>query len=189
MSIFGDIGNAFSSAVNTVVHTAEGVASGVAHLAEGAVGEVAKVGESLIGGIIKNPLELLNPFSVLTGAASTLIGDVTGGSGSVASGLKATVGKSLDPSRLFATIGTVSQSAVSGSTIYDKIFDALAKLEGQLNDKADQLNQPGLSDKDSKKLLFDIQQLQDSITQLTTEASNLLKTDHDTEMNLIRNLA
>jgi hypothetical protein len=44
-------------------------------------------------------------------------------------------------------------------------------------------------DKQKSELTSEIQQLQNAITQLTTMATNIQKTDHDTDMSIIRNFA
>jgi hypothetical protein len=88
------------------------------------------------------------------------------------------------------TGGTVGDVGGSGGGIYDKLFALLAKLQDKLNQKMDAAsnidpsNQAGL-----QKAMFEVQQIQNQMQELVTQATNMLKTQHDTQMSEVRNLA
>lgn len=92
-------------------------------------------------------------------------------------------------------------AAGKGGDIYSRLFAVLAKLQKQMENKLGQIekhaasmdakgDQAGVLDKATlDKLQFELQQIQNIMNQVTTTATNLLKSEHDTRMSVIRNLA
>ena len=195
MSLFGDIGNALSSVAHTVENTlGEGL-----NLAEGAAGEIAKLGEGAIGGalsdVLKNPLDLFNPFAVLTSAAGGLFGALEGSQSSSSSS------NPFNPSSSTSTTGDGSSVSVDGGSSIEAVLLELASKErGALADKVTQLKNLQVPGKDASpqdqanydstktELMADIQSIQNSIQQITTMATNVQKNENDTNMSVIRNM-
>jgi hypothetical protein len=159
-------------------------------LGGGIGGEALKIGEGLIGqfagGGAAGPAGDL--FSVLKGVAGDLLGNIGnfGGAGQApaAGGTPPTGGTA-------PTDGTGSTDGTSGGgSIYDKLFALLAKLQDKLNQKVDQASQIDPSNQAGlQKAMFEVQQIQSQMTELVTTATNLLKTQHDTQMSEVRNFA
>ena len=191
MSIFSDIGNAVSSAVSTVAHVGEDVVKG----AEGAV-------EGVIGTVAQNPLNLLNPLSILGGAAQGAISGIEGNcNDSQTNVLRFNPNSLIDISKYVGPASDNTTSDLGGSSIEAVLLQLASKERGALADKVNQLKNlqvPGQNstpqdqanyDSTKTELMADIQSLQNSIQQITTMATNVEKTDSDTNMSIVRNLA
>jgi hypothetical protein len=105
----------------------------------------------------------------------------------------------------FTDISKFFQSAdtggVAGNSITAILLSLASKERQQLAGKVDQLKNlqvpgPGASTQDQAnydstkvQLMADIQSIQNSISQITTMATNVEKTDNDTNMSIARNLA
>jgi len=183
MGLFGDIGDFVSGAAHTVVSVGEDVVKG----AEGAV-------EGAVGTILHNPLDIFNPFAVVSGAVGGAINGIEGNS-HLTSVLKSPF---TDISKFF---GSSDTSDLGGGSIEAVLLKLAEKERGQLADKVNQLKNlqvPGTdatpqqqADYDSQKvnLMADIQSIQNSIQQITTMATNVEKNDNDTNMAIVRNMA
>lgn len=83
--------------------------------------------------------------------------------------------------------GTTGTSG--GGSIFEKIFAILQKLQDELNTKVGELD--GLDPKNDKaaldKGLFEVQQLQQQMTQLTSMATNLSSADHNSKKGIVDN--
>ena len=187
MSLWSDIGNVASSVVGTVVNAGEDVVKG----AEGAV-------EGAIGTIAENPLNLLNPLSLLGGAAQGAISNIEGDNSS--SVLKKSAYPFTNLSQLIgAGSSDSSVSDLGGSSVEAVLLQLAAKERDRLADKVGQLKNlqaPGAdatpqqqSDFDTTKanLMADIQSIENSIQQITTMATNTQKDENDTNMAIARN--
>ncbi len=148
----------------------------------GLAGEVAQVTEGLIkqfaGGAAAGGAE---GFGVLKNAGEGLLGlgDNAGFASQGAGGAQGA-----------AQAGAAGGLQEGGGSIFDKLFALLAKLQDQLGQKMDAAskidpsNQAGL-----QKAMFEVQQIQSQMQELVTTATNLLKTQHDTQMSVARNFA
>jgi hypothetical protein len=184
----------FSDAIDTVGHAA----SSVVDTAEDIAGTAVKVGEGFVGGavsdVIHNPLDLLNPFAVVSGGIKGAVGafehsPVANFPGNAWKDITKFLG------------GDNSLSDLGGSSIEAVLLKLAEKERGRLADKVNQLKNlqaPGTdatpqqqADFDSQKvnLMADIQAIQNSIQQITTMATNVQKNDNDTDMAIVRNLA
>jgi len=188
VSFLGDIVDKVGSAVSDVVHTVEDVAS-----------TAVKAGEGFIGGavsdVIHNPLDLLNPFAVVSGGIKGAVGAFEHGP------------ISAYPTDCWKDIGKWIKGGddglgdLGGSSIEAVLLKLAQKERGRLADKVDQLKNlqaPGKdatpqqqADFDSLKvnLMADIQSIQNSIQQITTMATNVQKQSADNNMAIIRNMA
>jgi hypothetical protein len=86
--------------------------------------------------------------------------------------------------------GTTGTGGTSGGgSIFEKIFAILQKLQDQLNQKVKDLD--GLDPNQDKaaldKGLFEVQQLQQQMTQLTSMATNLSSADHNSKKGIVDN--
>jgi hypothetical protein len=168
MSFLSGIGDAIGGAVKGIVHTAEDVVGAGLKVGEG----VLHAGIDTVGDLVKNPLELLNPFAVLSDAGHNLIKDVAG---------------EFCPSHA----ATVAGQAASGGGI-GEVNNALGGLGNKINSLMDQLtkldpNSPTYQ-ADVAKLNLQLQQTQQQFTQLFTMASDLLKKADDNVETALRNL-
>jgi hypothetical protein len=194
MSFLSDIGHAVSSTVSSVVNTAEDVVGTVVKAGEGAV-------EGAVGDVIKNPLDIFNPFAVLSGAVSGAVQNVEGNSSSSSSNLTSVLKSPFTDISKFFTNSSDDLGDLGGSSVTAVLLKLAEKERGQLADKVNQLKNlqvPGQgatpqqqADYDSAKvnLMADIQSIQNSIQQITTMATNVEKTDSDINMSIARNLA
>jgi len=185
MSFLGSIGDFASSAFHTVTNTAEDIAGTVVKGAEGAV-------EGAVSDVIQNPLDIFNPFAVVKGAVSGAYSNIVGDSTTLKSPFT-------DIAQFFQN-GT-DAGGVAGNSITAILLSLASKERQQLAGKVDQLKNlqvpgPGASTQDQAnydstkvQLMADIQSIQNSISQITTMATNVEKTDHDTNMAIARNLA
>ncbi len=177
MSLFGDIGKIAGGVVNTVEHAA----GDVVKAAEGAIGGVAQVGEGIVGDLVKNsPAGEL--FGVLKNVGGGLLGEILGNKNSPE--------HQATPVNGGENTGGTGGLTEGGGSIFDKLFALLAKLQDKLGQKMDEAskidpsNQAGL-----QKAMFEVQQIQSQMQELVTTATNLQKTEHDTQMSIARNFA
>ncbi|MEZ0265346.1 MAG: DUF1521 domain-containing protein [Phycisphaerae bacterium] len=147
------------------------------------------------GGIFGNLADLLKQHGLgdLVGKIGKQVGGAVGGpkgeAGSTGNtGNTGNTGKSPETSESSAPAKSGGTS--SGGGVFEKIFAILQKLQDQLNKKVGELD--GLDPKEDKakldKGLFDIQSLQQQMTQLTTMATNLSSADHNTKKGIADNL-
>ncbi len=186
MSFLGSIGDFASSAFHTVTNTAEDIAGTVVKGAEGAV-------EGAVSDVIQNPLDIFNPFAVVKGAVSGAYSNIVGDSTTLKSPFT-------DIAHLFAN-STTDTGGVAGNSITAILLSLASKERQQLAGKVDQLKNlqvPGAGastqdqanyDSTKVQLMADIQSIQNSVSQITTMATNVEKTDNDTNMSIARNLA
>src|SRR5258707_14922358 len=74
MSFLGGIVDSIGSGIKAAVNVGEDVLGGAVKVGEG----VLHAGIDTVGDLVKNPLELLNPFAVLSDAGHNLVKDVVG---------------------------------------------------------------------------------------------------------------
>jgi hypothetical protein len=179
MSLFGDIAKVAGSVIGGPVGGILGdVAGKLGDVAGGAAGNV-------LGEVANGPLSFLtnnadkqvanlwnDVAGVLRGGNNNRCGDdmtYTGSDGCHHSG------------------GTTGTSG--GGSIFEKIFEILQKLQDQLNKKVKDLD--GLDPNQDKaaldKGLFEVQQLQQQMTQLTSMATNLSSADHNSKKGIVDN--
>ncbi len=178
MGLFDAIGSAVSGVVNTVEHAAGGIVGDV--LGGGLGGGIAQIGEGLLGQALGGLTGGIggDAFGVLKNVAGGLLGEITGNHGA-----------NNCPTAPTNPAATGADGSTGGS-IFDKIFALLAKLQDKLGQKMDDAskidpsNQAGL-----QKAMFEVQQIQSQMQELVTTATNLQKTEHDTQMSEVRNFA
>jgi len=186
MSWFSDAIDTVGSAVSSAVHTVEDVAETGVKAAGGFV-------EGAVSDVLHNPLDLLNPFAVVSGGVKGSIGAFEGSASSVFKSPFSDITKLLGGDDALGDLG--------GSSIEAVLLKLAQKERGRLADKVDQLKNlqaPGKdatpqqqADFDSQKvnLMADIQSIQNSIQQITTMATNVQKQSADNNMAVIRNMA
>src|SRR5258708_6782548 len=123
MSWFSDAVDTVSNAASSVVHTVEDVASTAVKAGEGFV-------EGAVGDVIHNPLDLLNPFAVVSGGIKGAISNVEGCPSQLINKLK---NPFTDISSLIG--GDSSTSDLGGSSIEAVLLKLAEKERGQLADK------------------------------------------------------
>ena len=189
MSWFSDAVSSVGNFVSGAVDTAENVAGDVVKGAEGFVG-------GAVSDVLHNPLDLLNPFAVVTSGVKGAIGELEGKGTNIIGQLKSPF---TDISKLIGA-GADSTSDIGGSSVEAVLLQLAAKERDRLADKVNQLKNlkaPGpdstpqeQSDFDTTKanLMADIQAIENSIQQVTTIATNDLKQEGDDNMAIARNI-
>ena len=182
MSIFGDISKVAGSVLGNVALPGIGGALGGA--LGGEIGD--KLGD-IAGDVLKDVSKL--PLAGLAGNATKLLdpwSDICGvlrGGNNAGDDLK--FHGTDDKCQTGGTSGTGG-----GGSIFEKIFAILQKLQDQLNQKVKDLD--GLDPNQDKaaldKGLFEVQQLQQQMTQLTSMATNLSSADHNSKKGIVDNL-
>ena len=191
MSWFSDAVDSVGHAVSSVVDTAENIG-----------GDVIKAGEGFVGGavsdVLHNPLDLLNPFAVVTSGVKGAIGELEGKGTSIIGQLK---NPFTDISKYIGAGSDNTTSDLGGSSIEAVLLQLAAKERDRLAGKVDQLKNlqapgPNASAQDQSNfdttkanLMADIQSIENSIQQITTMATNVQKNDNDTNMAIVRNIA
>lgn len=151
-----------------------------------ALGGLVGKGVGDLGELVSNPLGALarkaNPIANLWGDAAAVL---RGGNPAQDLGFTST---GAEPSSRCGSTGGTKPPAGGGS-IFEKIFAILQKLQDQLNKKVGELD--GLDPKNDKaaldKGLFEVQQLQQQMTQLTSMATNLASADHNSKKGIVDN--
>ena len=181
--------------LSTVENVGEKLAQPVETLAGGAL----KAGEAISDGtsntILLGEKAALEPFQVVTGGATGLLGALEG----KLSELIKSKSPFTDISKLIGA-GADSTSDIGGSSVEAVLLQLAAKERDRLADKVNQLKNlkaPGpdstpqeQSDFDTTKanLMADIQAIENSIQQVTTIATNDLKQEGDDNMAIARNI-
>jgi hypothetical protein len=192
MSWFSDAVDTVSNAASSVVHTVEDVASTAVKAGEGFV-------QGAVSDLIHNPLDILNPFAVVSGGVNGALQTIEGGN---CPSHQSVIGTLKNPfTDISKLIGGDSLGDLGGSSIEAVLLKLAEKERGSLADKVNQLKNlqvPGQgatpqqqADYDSQKvnLMADIQSIQNSIQQITTMATNVQKNENDTNMSIVRNMA
>jgi hypothetical protein len=184
MSLLGDITKVAGSVLGNVALPGIGGALGGAlggeigdklgDVAEGALKDITKLP---LGELAGNATKLLDPWSDICGV---LRGGSNGGDDLKFHGTD-------DNGGCHKTGGTSDTGG--GGSIFEKIFAILQKLQDQLNQKVKDLD--GLDPNQDKaaldKGLFEVQQLQQQMTQLTSMATNLSSADHNSKKGIVDN--
>jgi hypothetical protein len=214
----GNIAKSAVSTVAHVAEDAAGLAGDVVKGGVDVAGGVAKLGEDalgLAGGALGLPIPF-NPFEVIKGVeglAGGLLGLGGANDGDGYCGTKVphfpfphlpNIGDILRGGKTGGTGGTgdaFNSDVIGGSSVVAILMQLANKERDAMYAKVDKLKNlkvPGENatpqeqaeyDKQKSELTSEIQQLQNAITQLTTMATNIQKTDHDTDMSIIRNFA
>jgi hypothetical protein len=184
MSILGDITKVAGGVVGNMIAPGVGGALGSAlggevgdklgDLAGGSLGDITKLP---LAGLAGNATKLLDPWSDI---ASVLRGGCKVGDDLKFHGVDDKAG---------CTKPGGTGGASGGGSIFEKIFAILQKLQDELNKKVGELD--GLDPKNDKaaldKGLFEVQQLQQQMTQLTSMATNLSSADHNSKKGIVDN--
>jgi hypothetical protein len=182
MSFLGDIAKVAGGVIGGPVGGILGdVAGKLGDVAGGAAGNI-------LGEVANGPLSLLanSPDKQVANLWKDVAGVLRGGNNNRCGDDMTYTGSDGCHSNGGST-GTTDTS--SGGGIFDKIFAILQKLQDQLNTKVKDLD--GLDPNQDKaaldKGLFEVQQLQQQMTQLTSMATNLSSADHNSKKGIVDN--
>jgi hypothetical protein len=146
---------------------------------------------------------LKNALGGLGGAAGGAggAGGSRGGAGGITDGSRNTISPGESRGGVSGGGDPFNSDVIGGSSVVAILMQLANKERDSMYAKVDKLKHlkvPGENatpqeqkeyDKQKSELTSEIQQLQNAITQLTTMATNIQKTDHDTDMSIIRNFA
>src|SRR5262249_9659705 len=88
-----------------------------------------------------------------------------------------------------APVGGGTGGVTSGGSIFDKLFDLLAKLQKKLEGALDDASKIDPKDQASlQKAMFTVQQIQNQMSEVVRMATQLQKTQHETDERIDGNL-
>lgn len=128
--------------------------------------ELQRTGLEQTGRLITDGAVATDDFAVMRGGSADFLGLGTG--------------------QVYAGVAPSS----SGSDVLDQITGTVGKLQAQLDQQLNAVSNIDPSNQAAlQQAMFRVQMIQNQISELTTEATDILKTLHETQMAIIKNFS